>query len=188
MIKALSFEEYKRLYKERVKTDFPRLERRPLSIVKKMYKRGNYVCLCLSEDGQIAAYAAFIVSDTTESVLLDLFAVEGRRRGGGVGSRFLGLLREYWQDKRGIILECERVEKAKNDTEKTVRERRIRFYLNGGAEVTPLYWRAFFVDYHVLWLPTASGGGATDMRGDLLRLYKIGLPRIAAKLFLKFKD
>lgn len=187
MIRQLCFEEFAVLYKERICKDFPRFERRPLSAVGKLYHHGRYVCLVSEVAGKAEAYATFICDQASCSVLLDYYAVVPSMRGTGIGSRFLGLLPDYWPDKKGIILECEKPDSAKIQKEKSIRERRIGFYQRGGAQITPLCWRAFGVDYNILWLPIQCAQEHADIAGDLVRLYRLSLPAALAKLFIKIR-
>ena len=184
MMRSLSYEEFEALYQERIMADFPRMERRPLSAIRRLYGRGRYVCLVLEEEG-LAAYATFLCGDAIGSVLLDYFAVDKARRGGGVGGRFFSMLAGYWPGKDGILLECERPGGAPSEAEQTIRRRRIAFYTRGGAEETPLRWRAFGVDYNVLWLPIRAAAAQADLAGDLMALYRLSVPFYMAPFVLR---
>lgn len=188
MIRRLSFKEYRKIYRERVTEDFPSNERRPLFIVRRMYALGTYFCLALEENGQISAYACFIIDENSECALLDLYAVSKSMRGSGVGSRFLNELRLHLQDKKGIILECERPEASNSGDERHLRERRIDFYKRIGAEITSLDWRAFGVDYNVLWLPVSEKADETLIAKELVSLYSLSLPKAVSKRMLKLKQ
>lgn len=185
MIKNLSIEEIASLYKNRIRADFPRRERRPLFLIRKLYAEGRYACLALEEGGDIAAYATFLCDGEVSGVLLDYFAVDERLRGNGVGSRFFAMLPAHWQEKGGILLECERPGAAKNEAEKKNRERRIAFYRRGGAQEVALRWRAFGVDYNVLWRPICTPAAQADAAGDLVALYTLSMPAALARLFMK---
>ncbi|MDL2258885.1 GNAT family N-acetyltransferase [Eubacteriales bacterium OttesenSCG-928-K08] len=185
MLRQLSLKEIEKLYKERISEDFPRMERRPLFTIRKMYREGRYVCLALEEDKTIAAYATFICDNEISSVLLDFYAVDKSKRGSGIGSRFLPMLAEFWALKQGIILECERPSKAKNEKEKNTRERRISFYERNGAQMTPLSWQAFGVDYNVLWLPVKATFDKSTPGKDLLDLYLLSVPRFLKNICFK---
>lgn len=187
MIKKLTFDEYRRLYKERVVNDFPRMERRPLSSVRKLYQKGRYVCLVLEEEKKFLAYATFLYDSGINCVLLDLYAVDSLRRGGGIGTRFLTMLKEHWSGKTGILLECEWPKAAESEDEKAVRERRIAFYLRAGAEMTPIRWHAFGIDYNVLFLPVEGIIDRSALPNTFLALYGLGVPRFLPKTLLRLE-
>jgi len=153
-----------------------------------MYDQGRYVGVVLEDKKQIIAYATFICDRARSNVFLDYYAVDKNQRGSGIGSRFLKLLREYWKDKSGIILECEMPESAKTENEKMTRKRRIDFYLRGGAEITPVHWRLFGVDYNILWLQTGPASVKDNISDDLTTMYSFIFPRLLRLLFTQIKS
>lgn len=187
MIRDIAYDEFEGVYSERVLADFPSMERRPLSSIRRLYEKGQYRCLVLMEEERVAAYATFIHDASIDSVLLDYFAVDESQRGSGIGSRFLAMLPPQWPGKRGILLECELPDAAQDDAQRTVRERRIRFYERGGACIVPVSLRSFGVDYSLLWLPTSPDNAATDPEGALRALYGLSLPGFMLGLFVKTK-
>ena len=188
MIRTLNINEIENLYKERIRKDFPLMERRPLFIMKRLYAQNRYQCLVLEEENQILAYASFLCDQSIHNVLLDYFAVEKNLRGSGVGSKFFSLLSQYWTKKDSIILECENPTTTKNQTEKVIRERRISFYTRGGAIKTTLDWKIFGVNYNILWLPIHSEMEEDTIDKDLIKLYTLSLPSFIRKLFLKKRN
>lgn len=186
-LRRLSFEELAVLYAERIVEDFPPGERRPLSSMEKLHRRGRYVCLGLEQGERLAAYAAFICDPSLRCVLLDYFAVDCQQRGNGIGSAFLGMITEYWADEDGIIIECEAPEAANSAEEKDIRERRIAFYLRGGAAASGLSGRLFGVDYRMLWLPIQAEYSAAQVREGMLSLYAFAAPALVRCLFIRLK-
>jgi len=185
MIRRLELNEIKSIYRALIKKDFPRNERRPFFSMSKLHSNGKYICLVLEEDNQIIAYATFITDDVISSVLLDYFAVDEKLRGSGIGSRFIALIREYWYEKYGIIIECETPDSTKTDNEKVIRKRRIDFYRRAGAEDTSVKWRFIGVHYRILWLPTSQSVYPTDVAGDLPSLYSLSLPSALRPFFIR---
>ena len=177
MIRRIEIDELKSLYKSLIKKDFPRNERRPYQAIKKLHRTGRYACLVLEEEGRILAYASFILAYEISSILLDYFAVDGKYQGEGIGSQLLSYVSEYWVDKAGIIIECETPESARTENEKSQRERRINFYIRGGAINTPVRWRIFGVNYRVLWLPIDPNRVQPDVACDLTGLYSLAVPK-----------
>ena len=187
MIKRLDLNEIKDVYRTLMTKDFSRYERRPFHLIKSLYRKGNYACIVLEDEQQVIAYAAFIVDDTKNSVLLDYFAVDKNQRGSGVGSLFLSQLTEYWTEKSGIIIECEAPDSAQTDSEKTICNRRIDFYIRGGAENTSVRWRMFGGEYKVLWLPINTNLARPDVACDLAGLYSLSLLPPLRPLFIRKK-
>lgn len=186
MIRRLEIDEIEILYHAQIKKDFPRNERRPLHLMRKLHKSGRYLCFVYEEENQIVAYATFIHDEAKNNVLLDYFAVDESRRGCGIGGKLLSLVREHWSDKAGIIIECESPETAKNENDKELRKRRIDFYIRADAELTPVRWRMFGVDYNILWLPTNPELSQNDVACDLAELYALSLPIPLRPLFIRF--
>ena len=154
-------------------------------MMRKMHRRGRYICLVLEEESRFVAYAAFIYDEEINSVLLDYFAVDEKSRGSGIGGRFISSIQEYWKEKSGIIIECETPDTAKKDNEKIIRKRRIDFYVRNGAESTAVRWRLFGVHYAVLWLPTQQDHTRVDVAGDLKRLYSLSVPSTLRSLSIR---
>lgn len=182
-IRQFTYKEFEPLYNERIMVDFPKFERRPLSSIRKLYQKEQYRCIVLERDG-ILAYAAFIYDKGIESVLLDYFAVDSSLRGSGIGSYFISVLQECW-NKDGIILECEVPDQASSPKEEAIRARRIAFYERCGAIVTDYRWRAFGVDYHILWLPLISSANMANIEEDLMQLYQYGMPKLLCSMFTR---
>jgi len=154
-------------------------------MLKKLYDTGRYLCLVYEDESQIVAYATFIHDETMSSVLLDYFAVDEKCRGSGVGSKLISLVCEYWKDKAGIIIECETPDTAKNEEDRSLRKRRIDFYLRAGAVITQARWRMLGVKYNILWLPTSQTNAQPDVVHDIAKLYTISLPKLLRLLFIR---
>lgn len=105
---------------------FPKAERKPFSMILKMRDAGiSEILLLEEEDGSFAGLAITLVCK--DLVLLDYFAVDDTKRGMGIGSAALALLRERYLGKR-FFLEIE----STIDHEIEERVRRKRFYQNAG--------------------------------------------------------
>lgn len=187
MIRRVDLDELTTIYNERITADFPASERRPLFLIKRLFRKGRYVALVLEEEGQVAAYATFICDDAVQSVFLDYYAVDKAQRGQGTGSRFLAMLQAYWAEKGGIILECEEPDTAADEGEKETRLRRISFYERGGAVVTKVRWHAFGVDYRILYLKTKTPVEQVDVPKDLLKLYSFSMPSFVRRMFSRIQ-
>lgn len=106
---------------------FPREERKPISMLLRMYKKGTTDIWCLEREGEFVGLG--ITINGPDLILLDYFAIAKNRRQQGVGSAALPVLMEHYGDK-GFFLEIEStLEEALN---KDQRLRRKAFYLSCG--------------------------------------------------------
>lgn len=108
---------------------FPKSERKPFSMIRKMTRLGKSDLWCVMVDGKFAGLA--ITINGPEQVLLDYFAIVPRRRGQGIGSEALGLVRRQYPG-RSLFLEIESTKIASPDRE--ARLRRKGFYLAAGLQ------------------------------------------------------
>ena len=114
-----------RLYRQA----FPRDERKPFSIIRKMCKEGRtIVWLARTTDGRFAGMASTI--ESPDITLLDYFAIAPKLRIQGYGSVFLQRLLLCYEDK-GLFVE---IEAADRDDPTGEKARRKAFYLRNGLD------------------------------------------------------
>lgn len=136
----LNDSQIKLVYETYMVNDFPSCELKPLSIIMNAKSNKTYRCFALVEEGEftidkVMAYTYFASDKAWETVLLDYFAVNGKLRGTGIGSKMLNLVKEYFGNNTeisNVIIESESIESARNDDEVLVRTKRIRFYEKNG--------------------------------------------------------
>ena len=121
---------------------FPTAERKPFSIIRKMYRQGKADVWCILRSGKFAGFAATVNGD--DLILLDYLAVSREYRGMGVGSKALALLMEAYSGQ-GVFVEIESTRCAGVEQEK-----RKRFYLAAGMEDLHVEARVFGVDMELL--------------------------------------
>lgn len=107
---------------------FPRYERKPFAIIRRMHREGRTDVWLAEEHGRFAGLAATINGEDT--ILLDYFAVPGQLRGRGIGSAFLQALLAKYEGK-GLFVEIEAADQEDPTGEKL---RRKQFYLRCGLE------------------------------------------------------
>ena len=107
---------------------FPRYERKPFAIIRRMRKEGRTDLWLAEADGHFAGLAATI--NAPDVILLDYLAVHERRRGQGVGSSMLQALLDRYAG-RGLFVE---IEAADRDDPTGERARRKQFYLRNGLK------------------------------------------------------
>lgn len=172
-VRALTDSEIADNYRQRMKRDFPPNELKPLRMIRKSVERGIYECLGMFAGDALLGYAFLLRSGRV--LLLDYFAVDAQRRGTGIGSQFLGYLRENLQAD-AVIIESENPALSASDAERETRERRLRFYFRSGCVDSGLRAHVFGADYRVLQLPINSEIDADTLKNEYLTLYRSMLP------------
>ncbi len=113
---------------------FPRSERKPFSMIRRMRKVGKTDLWLAEQEGRFAGLA--ITINGPDTILLDYFAIHERMRGQGVGSAALAAILEKYAD-RAFFLEIEYPADGDPDG---VMARRKAFYLHNG--LTEMHTRA----------------------------------------------
>lgn len=176
--KVTNISEAKQIYQKHIAIDFPPFERPPLPFFLKMIKKASSELYLYEKDGQDMAYAVF--HEVDGYVLLNFFAVYESQRGKGIGSELLGEFSRIYGDRKGILLEAEHTEYAKDQAEETVRRKRITFYERSGYLcLENLDVLLFGVHYHIMVKPL--GEDKTDdpayIYDVLCKMYS-GMPRL----------
>jgi len=105
---------------------FPRYERKPFKIIRRMQREGRTDVWLAEQDGHFAGLAATINGGDT--ILLDYLAVHEKRRNKGVGSAMLQALLALYEGC-GLFVE---IEAADRDDPTGEKARRKAFYLRNG--------------------------------------------------------
>jgi len=124
---------------------FPECERKPFEILTKKSEEGSVDILTVEEDGDFAGLA--ITAKSGDKVLLDYFAIDKKKRNGGIGSHALKAILEYYHGKR-LVLEIESTKKDVPDHE--IRARRKEFYHRNGMTDLPFMVELFGVEMEML--------------------------------------
>ena len=124
---------------------FPASERKPFSVICKMWRAGKTQVFCIRQNGMFAGMLTTIQSP--DLILLDYFAVAENMRGKGVGT---AALREFLSQNpdTGIFLEIESTKEAGPGGES--REKRKQFYENCGLKSLNVYAEVFGVPMELL--------------------------------------
>lgn len=106
---------------------FPASEKKPFSMIVKMYRKGASHVWRFTRNGKFAGLIITINGDL--HILLDYLAVEESQRGTGIGTEILRLMRAHYVGK-GVFLEIESV--YEDCDNKDQRLRRKHFYEKSG--------------------------------------------------------
>ena len=126
MLKKIKFKKFKDLYRKHIIKDFPKSERPNLEGFRKRMLKYNEETFIYEEEGVERGYC--IIDQIQDYVLVAFLAVYEGNRGKGTGTKILKKLEEQYSNKKGILLEVEDPDFAKNENEKNIQERRISFY------------------------------------------------------------
>mgnify|MGYP002624696476 CR=1 FL=1 len=162
------------LYHTRLKKDFSRNERRPLAAIRRAWNQNAYECYALFDRDEILGYAFFVRRDG--DYLFDYLAIAEEHRDEGLGSQFLRQLAECLRGADCVVGEIEDPNKAEDDETRSLRERRLQFYLRSGYRTTELTSTVFGVDYRILEVPTAREHTTGELRTVYTELYRRMLP------------
>lgn len=159
------------VYQQYLIFDFPDDEQKPLDVMLTAYDEGHYLCYGLVENAILIGYAFFVQNG--QDYLLDYFAVAAQRRGAGLGSVFLKLLRDEFRNASSVIAE---VENPKNYSDQDLRHKRLGFYLRNGFVNTHVLAWSFGVDFLLIELALGKLHEAEEIRSLYCKLYRTTLP------------
>lgn len=151
-IKRGTLEDLERIYPFYVQ-DFPRSERKPYRILKKLMNRNIGELQILYDDKIWVGYAFLIVQKNQRVVLLDYLAIRDGVRSRGYGEKLIAKLKDSYRDYDALFGEVERVEHFLPEALNQLRIRRIRFYERLGFELMNNYvirlWDVNYVPVYV---------------------------------------
>lgn len=129
---------------------FPKEERKPFELIEKLQEEGKaQIFVVTDEEREFCGLA--ITLHNGNYVLLDYFAILPQKRGSGIGSCVIQLLKQRYKDKI-FFLEIEETEKMEDvsEEEQKLRVRRKRFYLENGMKDSTLRVSLFGVLMEIL--------------------------------------
>lgn len=177
------------IYHNRMKYDFPRDELKPLQSILHAVKNNCYECYGLfgDRDQELLGYAFFVrkKEDSGNHYLLDYYAVDRKHRNEGIGSFFIQQFPEMITDAESLIIEVEDPDKASDDADRKIRNRRLGFYLRNHCILTEIRTRLFGVDYRVLIWQDGRQHDEDEIRKAYTDIYKIMVPELLYRKFVK---
>ena len=124
---------------------FPSNERKPFPVIRRMFREGKADIWCILADGKFSGLATTVNGD--ELVLIDYFAVAGKRRGKGIGKAAMECLLAMYPN-RGVFLEIESPDRPGLDRDQ--RKKRKDFYLSCGFGELGVRAKVFGVSMELL--------------------------------------
>lgn len=172
-MEQLTLRQAREIYEIYARADFPPDEIKPFAVIEEAWKKSGYYAYGFYEQTSLCAYA-FLVADIEKHVLLlDYFAVLGQRRGEGLGSRALKLLRKEYAEWDVLVIEVEDDELPAIDEEtRTMRKRRISFYTDAGCRMSAVRSRLWGVDYRIIFMPLKDQHAGACLAEKLFSVYQ----------------
>ena len=153
MLTLLNEKQIEYIYNTYMVVDFPPDELKPLAHLLRMVEEGLCTYYALYCGGEVLSYFGLCIKDGF--ALVDYLAVNPEKRGQGIGSETLELLKEA-AGENTILIECEDISATQDEAEKTIRTRRINFYKRSDFTLTGVKANLFGVDYVLLTYPEKS--------------------------------
>lgn len=164
------FSQVEKIYASLMRRDFCPDELRSLRYIRKFWYKGEYLGYGLYDGGHLLVYA--FVLRRGRHYGLDYFAVSRKHRGKGLGSAFLKELSDRIPDADCVLVEVEDPDAAQEEETRTLRQRRIGFYLRNGFYDTGIRSCAFGVDYRVLNAASESRLSVPELRDFYVGVYR----------------
>ncbi len=179
-LRLLTKQETSDIYNSLMVNDFPKNELKPLDKILLMIDENRYFPYGVYDGEEFCGYA--YVMNSGKYFMLDYYAVVKAKRGSGIGSRALGLIRDELDGKADVlIIESENPAYAKDAIERKVQESRIAFYSKNGCTDTGVTANTFLAEYNVFTLINV------DENIDIKEVYsKIYLSMITQEIYDKF--
>jgi len=182
MIRLARQHEFSEIYRH-MKRDFPKNELPPAFAVQGNLKSGVYQGMFFQDDaGQDVGYAVVTAPDGSGYALVNFFAIFPDVRSLGYGGQALTSLSERYAP-RVLVLEVDSPDAAKDERDRHVCERRIRFYRRAGFSVAPTKRAKIFGVNMLIMMNTPSPAGS--VRAIMHEMY---LPSFGSRRWLRFID
>ncbi|MCQ2530066.1 MAG: GNAT family N-acetyltransferase [Lachnospiraceae bacterium] len=181
MIKELTLDETREIYKKYMMKDFPPGERRPLISIEKMWEDGCYFGYGYYDEGEFYGYALFCAAPGAKDGLLEYLAMTESSRGKGKGSAFLKELATIEREWNAIILETEDADFAETEAELAERTRRDRFYEKAGVKLSSFRSEVFGVKYRLWYLQLCNIASEQEYGEEYVKTYRYIFERMNQK-------
>ncbi len=151
VLRILDIEQIKNVYYELMVNDFASNEVKPLDKILLMVEENRYFCYGIYDGDDFVGYAFVLKSGSY--YMLDYYAVAKNKRGRGVGSIALGLIRDKLKGVAEVlIIESENPKYASDEHEEKIQKSRVDFYSKNGCVDTGVTASAFLAEYVVFTL------------------------------------
>ena len=179
-IRLLDAAALRRVYRDHVKADFPPAERKPLAMIERQVRTGQYDTLGLFRGETLLAYAFLWRDKEGHCALLDYLAVCRGGLGQGTGSAFVEQLKAHYGGFDGLLVEAEAEDPQAGEEQNALRRRRIDFYRRCGFRMLDYKARLFGVTYAMLASGTLTDADALAAHRRHYRLDEPGFNPLRA--------
>lgn len=137
---------------------FPDDERKPLSVIRKIYENGYTQIIGIFNDENPVGFMMVNKIEEDGFAILDYLAIFEEYRNKGYGTKAIELLKDLYKDTKGIFVEVDKIGLGIDDAENLIREKRKNFYENLGFK--KLRYDLFLFD--VIYMPYVYSNIETD--------------------------
>lgn len=120
--------DYKRIY-EKISKDFHDNEVMPFSNFNRQLRKSIFEGFLLMYNNIDIGYCINLISKDRKNILILYIGIDENLRNRGFGSIFLNLIKETYIESDRIIVEVEKIEFAKDESDRVKRVARINYYL-----------------------------------------------------------
>lgn len=178
VIRKLNIIQIISIYQKSLRHEFPANERRPLMMILRGVYKGKYECLGVFKGKKIIGYAFFVKNEN--DYLWDYLAVLEEYRNKGVGSIIIKKVVRYYKNAHSVIGEVEDPYYSKDNNDKSIRERRLDFYMRNGCRDTLVRTKTFGVRFILIQI-----AGVNLLPAEVSRIYKSHYRKTLPKLLYK---
>ena len=173
-IQELSANQRENVYNNYLRVDFHESEVKPLKQIEGLIEKDNYVCYGFFEGEDLLGYTYFVKTKSSNTLLLDYFAVNKQYRSNGLGSKIIKSIKNKLHGKYSLLLgEVENPEFACDDNDKSMRERRIAFYLKNGFKVSNVKSSVLVDDYVIITLNLGKELNDREIYQEMSEIYRV---------------
>lgn len=185
-IRPMKAAELKEFYKH-IEQDFLPEEHAPYAVLYRQLQSGIQEGLVFCKGTRDLAYSICAADHANGYALISLLAVYEEYRGKGIGSAFMGALREMYGHKQAILVEVEKPELSQTPEEEQSRWRRIEFYEKAGFYlIEGIEYSIWDVPMHLMALPLQASRQKVD-EGIGQAIYEIYLALMGKHFIYKMR-
>lgn len=190
VIKLLTKEQRSKVFSQYMVRHFHKSELKPISEIEKLISEDKYACYGLynKKSDEFRGYAYFAKKNGKQVLLLDYLAVLKSYRSLGIGSKFIKIMKKSFQGEyKAVLAEVENPDYAKNDKERNLRKRRIKFYQRNGLCLSNVLSGIAENEYRIMVLNLEKPLEDKNIITELNMIYKATMP-LDLKINLRLSD
>ncbi len=146
-LKQIGFVEFEDDIYKHYKELFPKEERQPLELLKKLYEKGILKFVKIKQESLDVGFLIYVTVKKNPYVWLDYFAIYKEFQNKKYGTEAICLFKEYFTKYDGIYGEVEKIGNSIHEEENCIRKKRMKFWTSLGFELLHIDASLFGVVY-----------------------------------------